>query len=83
MVGDDRISFGGLDRVCNRSFTDWCGCRDDKGHRSRDLRAFFSFDENKDLLDKPPNQRLAYFYDLWTLKESFIKAVGKGSMLSG
>lgn len=39
---------------------------------------FFSQEEYKDLLDKNGAERLQYFYDLWTLKESYIKADGKG-----
>jgi 4'-phosphopantetheinyl transferase len=39
---------------------------------------FFSSMECKDLFDKASNQQLAYFYDLWTLKESYVKAEGKG-----
>lgn len=41
-------------------------------------KRFFSQEEYKDLLNKDENERLFYFYDLWTLKESYIKAVGKG-----
>jgi len=25
-----------------------------------------------------PDQRLVYFYELWTMKESYVKALGKG-----
>jgi 4'-phosphopantetheinyl transferase len=39
---------------------------------------FFSLQECKSLLSKAAIDRLDYFYDLWTLKESFIKAVGHG-----
>jgi 4'-phosphopantetheinyl transferase len=39
---------------------------------------FFSSDESKDLNNKVESDRLAYFYDLWTLKESYVKAEGKG-----
>jgi len=38
----------------------------------------FSKEEYKDLMEKDENERLLYLYDLWTLKESYIKAVGKG-----
>ncbi|WP_179862535.1 4'-phosphopantetheinyl transferase family protein [Bacillus wiedmannii] len=41
-------------------------------------RRFFSQDEYQDLLRKKPFQRNSYFFQLWTLKESYIKAVGKG-----
>lgn len=39
---------------------------------------FFSKEEHEDLLNKPQDERLLYFFDLWTLKESFIKICGKG-----
>ncbi|WP_273015371.1 4'-phosphopantetheinyl transferase family protein [Paenibacillus arenosi] len=39
---------------------------------------FFSKEEVFDLLALPENERQDYFFDLWTLKESYIKAVGKG-----
>ncbi|TKI55057.1 4'-phosphopantetheinyl transferase superfamily protein [Brevibacillus antibioticus] len=39
---------------------------------------FFASTEVEDLFAKHPDEQLAYFYDLWTLKESYIKAVGKG-----
>lgn len=40
---------------------------------------YFSRDEHLDLLSKP--DRIAYFFTLWTLKESYIKIVGKGLSL--
>lgn len=43
---------------------------------------FFSKDEFNDLMTKDKMHRLSYFYDLWTLKESYIKAVGKGMSIS-
>jgi 4'-phosphopantetheinyl transferase len=39
---------------------------------------FFSGEELSDLFSKEENKKLPYFYELWTLKESFIKAAGKG-----
>ena len=39
---------------------------------------FFSKQECRDLFDKEDERRLGYFFDLWTLKESYIKAAGKG-----
>lgn len=39
---------------------------------------YFSGQEHRDLTGKSPGERIAYFYDLWTLKESYIKALGKG-----
>lgn len=40
-------------------------------------RRFFSKNEYIDLLNRE-NDSLRYFYILWTLKESYIKAIGKG-----
>jgi 4'-phosphopantetheinyl transferase len=39
---------------------------------------FFSKDEVSDLFRQPEDERLNYFYKLWTLKESYIKAEGMG-----
>lgn len=39
---------------------------------------FFSKDEHAALLAQPDEMKLTYFYMLWTLKESYIKAEGKG-----
>lgn len=39
---------------------------------------FFSDEEFKMLMAKSPEDRQTFFFDLWTLKESYIKAVGKG-----
>ncbi|MEJ6950845.1 4'-phosphopantetheinyl transferase family protein [Natronospora cellulosivora (SeqCode)] len=41
-------------------------------------KRFFSKDEFNDLLKIDKEKRLEYFYKLWTLKESYIKAEGKG-----
>jgi len=41
-------------------------------------KRFFSEHEYNDLMQKDALNRLSYFYDLWTLKESYIKAAGKG-----
>lgn len=40
--------------------------------------SFFSCLEKDHLMACQPNQRLDYFYDLWTLKESYIKWDGRG-----
>lgn len=40
---------------------------------------YFSKGEHSDLLSKP--DKIAYFFTLWTLKESYIKIVGKGLSL--
>lgn len=39
---------------------------------------FFTENECKDILSKPEGERIEYFFDLWTLKESYIKACGMG-----
>lgn len=39
---------------------------------------FFSNEEYSDLIELKDRAQLEYFYDLWTLKESYIKAKGKG-----
>ncbi|MFZ5642839.1 MAG: 4'-phosphopantetheinyl transferase family protein [Bacillota bacterium] len=38
----------------------------------------FSPREYKDLMEKDQDLRLEYFYDLWTAKESYVKALGTG-----
>lgn len=39
---------------------------------------FFSVQETESLMQKTDGERLNHFYTLWTLKESYIKAAGKG-----
>ncbi|MBJ8030650.1 4'-phosphopantetheinyl transferase superfamily protein [Bacillus cereus group sp. N21] len=39
---------------------------------------FFSDEEVEDLNTRSSVGKIDYFYDLWTLKESYIKAIGKG-----
>jgi 4'-phosphopantetheinyl transferase len=39
---------------------------------------FFSIKEVMDIYSLPQKEQLPYFYDIWTLKESYIKAWGKG-----
>jgi 4'-phosphopantetheinyl transferase len=41
-------------------------------------RLFFSPQEYVSLMEREPSERLSYFYDLWTLKESFLKLHGQG-----
>lgn len=41
-------------------------------------KRYFHKTEFNALLNCPPSERLSRFFDLWTLKESYIKAVGKG-----
>ena len=39
---------------------------------------FFTADEYRKIMERKGTEQLAYFYQLWTLKESYIKAIGKG-----
>lgn len=41
-------------------------------------RRFFSVEEVEQLFALPKNLQLNYFFDLWTLKESYLKALGTG-----
>ena len=41
-------------------------------------KRFFTESEYNDLMNIDEDDRLKYFYKLWTLKESYIKADGKG-----
>jgi 4'-phosphopantetheinyl transferase len=41
-------------------------------------RDFFTFEEYYLILNADENMRRELFYDIWTLKESYIKALGKG-----
>jgi len=43
---------------------------------------YFSPEEVQELLSLPPEQQKARFFDLWTLKEAYIKACGMGLALS-
>ena len=45
-------------------------------------KRFFSKDEHEFIVCQKEKQKLEAFYDLWTLKESYIKAVGKGLHMS-
>jgi 4'-phosphopantetheinyl transferase len=45
------------------------------------VKRFFTSEEYKGLLNREEKDRLSYFYELWTLKESYVKAVGKGLSL--
>jgi 4'-phosphopantetheinyl transferase len=44
-------------------------------------KRFFSIEENNDLNKKAGHEKQKYFFDLWTLKESYIKNIGKGLSL--
>lgn len=39
---------------------------------------FFQFEEYTDIKTKHISEQMSYFYQIWTLKESFIKMLGKG-----
>ncbi len=41
-------------------------------------KKYFSTDEYEFLMNQTTEDRLEVFYNLWTLKESYIKAIGKG-----
>lgn len=41
-------------------------------------RNFFSRNECEQLYNIVEHERIDYFFNLWTLKESYVKAVGKG-----
>lgn len=41
-------------------------------------KRFFSSEEYGELMLKPETKRVDYFYELWVLKESYIKAIGAG-----
>lgn|SRR3990167_10062168 len=50
---------------------------EDKNHDAL-ARRFFSDAENQYLIQLPHDERIRYFYYLWSRKEALIKAVGKG-----
>ncbi|MCP4153593.1 MAG: 4'-phosphopantetheinyl transferase superfamily protein, partial [bacterium] len=41
----------------------------------------FTTEEHHDLMSKKEHERIPYFFTLWTLKESYLKALGKGMFL--
>ncbi|MCX2829795.1 4'-phosphopantetheinyl transferase superfamily protein [Bacillus pseudomycoides] len=47
-------------------------------YKLRNSFAFFSDEEVEDLNTRSSVGKIDYFYDLWTLKENYIKAIGKG-----
>lgn len=68
---------------------DWvvCGISDEpigidveimKSHNLEIAKAFFTSQEYHDIIKQPKDKQLNYFYQFWTLKESYVKAEGKG-----
>lgn len=57
-----------------------CGidCENVREYRPNVLKRAFSDDERNMILSVPENQRDLLFFRLWTLKESYIKAIGTG-----
>ncbi len=54
---------------------------DRRGQQLEVADRFFSAPEVAELRARPPERQLDRFFDYWTLKESYIKAVGKGLTL--
>lgn len=57
-----------------------CGidCENVREYRPNVMKRAFSDDEKNMILSAPENQRNLLFFRLWTLKESYIKAIGMG-----
>ena len=54
-----------------------------KGNRLKVAKRFFTQEELDDLFAfAKEEEQINYFYQLWTLKESYMKAVGKGMSMS-
>lgn len=54
-----------------------------KGNRLKVAKRFFTQEEIADLNALPTEkEQVNYFYQLWTLKESYMKAIGKGISMS-
>lgn len=54
-----------------------------KGNRLAVAKRFFTQEEQSDLFSKATiEEQIRYFYQLWTLKESYMKAIGKGISMS-
>lgn len=54
-----------------------------KGDRRKIAQRFFTPEEISDMLSQPNEQKqVKYFYRLWTLKESYMKALGTGLTMS-
>lgn len=57
-----------------------CGidCENVREYRPNVMKRAFSDNEKNMILSAPENQRNLLFFRLWTLKESYIKAIGMG-----
>ena len=54
-----------------------------KGNRLKVAKRFFTREELDDLFAfSVEKEQIEYFYQLWTLKESYMKAIGKGISMS-
>ncbi|MDA3904827.1 MAG: 4'-phosphopantetheinyl transferase superfamily protein [Bacteroidales bacterium] len=53
-----------------------------KGNRLNVAKRFFTREELDDLFAFQEEDQIEYFYQLWTLKESYMKAIGKGISMS-
>jgi 4'-phosphopantetheinyl transferase len=49
-----------------------------KPNKLKIARRFFTDNEFDSIMEKPEEHRLDHFFELWTMKESYLKAVGKG-----
>lgn len=45
-------------------------------------RRYFTLNEYENIINRPKEEQTRWFYYLWTLKESYIKAEGKGLSIS-
>ena len=69
------------DGICACILSDCeCGidCENVREYRQQVMKRAFSDSEKNMILSAPENQRNLLFFRLWTLKESYIKAIGKG-----
>lgn len=53
-----------------------------KGDRRKIARRFFTPSEIEDMTSLKEEEQQLYFYQLWTLKESYMKAIGNGISMS-
>ncbi len=80
------IAFKSADSVIAEEFGVDFGVDIERRRNSTNIHAilhhYFSFPEESALLALPENQQRERFFDLWSLKESYIKAKGLGLALS-